>query len=687
MKNICKYCKKEYEYEPKRGSYKGLYCSYECKNKFNLEDNLPQKRICEECGKEYDWTPDLTYSNEGKVKVNTKKFCSYECGKKNIYNKVKTTTLIHHDGIGFADKEIRKKVNTTKEERYGDKNFLNHNQARQTCLEKYGAETFSKSSEFTERVRESWKNKSAEEISKIQDKTKATNLKKYGVAFISQSDVIKTKVKNTKQERYGDFKYNNREKAEITCLEKYGASTVTQVDEIKQKIKNTLAEKTDAEWEKIIDKRKKTNLKKYNTEFAQSTREVKNKIKETNLKRYNNTVAIQSDEIQQKIKTSNLKKYGTEFAIESDVVQDRIKQTNLKKYGYEYPFQSKEIRKEMEKHRKETSLKKYGCISPCQVLEFKEKAEATCLEKYGVPYNCMTSQCMNANRNTISKTNLKVQKALLDIGIKTTLEFHIEKQSYDLLCTDKNILIEINPWITHNSTFGFIKKVAPKEPYYHYNKTIKAKEYGYKCVCIWDWDDINKIFDLLINKNVFYGRNLKIKEVSKNETDAFLNQYHLQNTCKNQEIRLGLYTKNNELIQLMTFGRPRYNKNYEYELLRLCTKAGNVVVGGAERLFKYFIKKYNPNSIISYCDNSKFSGDVYKRLNMTLKTFGKPVKHWYNPKTHKHFTDSLLRERGYSQLHGDDLHTKGESNEKLMIEAGYVEIYDCGQSVYTWKKE
>ena len=87
MKNICKYCKKEYEYEPKRGSYKGLYCSYECKNKFNLEDNLPQKRICEECGKEYDWTPDLTYSNEGKVKVNTKKFCSYECGKKNIYNK------------------------------------------------------------------------------------------------------------------------------------------------------------------------------------------------------------------------------------------------------------------------------------------------------------------------------------------------------------------------------------------------------------------------------------------------------------------------------------------------------------------------------------------------------------------------------------------------------------------------
>lgn len=62
----------------------------------------------------------------------------------------------------------------------------------------------------------------------------------------------------------------------------------------------------------------------------------------------------------------------------------------------------------------------------------------------------------------------------------------------------------------------------------------------------------------------------------------------------------------------MSFGKPRYNKNYECELLRLCTKNGYAVVGGAEKLFSYFVKTHNPKSVISYCDLSKFMGNVYK---------------------------------------------------------------------------
>ena len=46
----------------------------------------------------------------------------------------------------------------------------------------------------------------------------------------------------------------------------------------------------------------------------------------------------------------------------------------------------------------------------------------------------------------------------------------------------------------------------------------------------------------------------------------------------------------NELIEVMTFGKPRYNKKYEWELLRLCTKFGYIVSGGANKLIKYFIR-------------------------------------------------------------------------------------------------
>ena len=94
----------------------------------------------------------------------------------------------------------------------------------------------------------------------------------------------------------------------------------------------------------------------------------------------------------------------------------------------------------------------------------------------------------------------------------------------------------------------------------------------------------------------------------------------------------------------MTFGKPRYNKNYEYELIRYCSS--KKVVGGAEKLFNYFIKTYNPKSIISYCDWSKFNGNVYSKLGFKYKSYS-ICKHWYNTKTKKHITDNLLRQRGF----------------------------------------
>ena len=112
-------------------------------------------------------------------------------------------------------------------------------------------------------------------------------------------------------------------------------------------------------------------------------------------------------------------------------------------------------------------------------------------------------------------------------------------------------------------------------------------------------------------------------------------------------MNIGLF-QSEQLVQVMTFGRPRYNKSYEYELLRLCSHDCYAVVGGAEKLFKYFIKAYKPQSIISYCDTSKFTGDVYYRLGFTLKQQTKPNKIW--SKSSDKVTDNLLRQRGFDQL-------------------------------------
>ena len=201
-------------------------------------------------------------------------------------------------------------------------------------------------------------------------------------------------------------------------------------------------------------------------------------------------------------------------------------------------------------------------------------------------------------------------------------------------------------------------------------------------MCIRDWDNIDKIIYMIQNKETLYARNLTIKEVSKDDCDLFLNEFHLQNTCKGQLIRLGLY-RDSQLIQIMTFGNPRYNKNYEYELLRLCTHKDYKVVGGAERLFKHFLNTYNPNSIVSYCDLSKFTGKVYTDLGFKLNSKPRPSKHWSKDKMH--ITDNFLRQRGYDQIFNTN-YGKGTDNELLMIQNGWLPVYDCGQATYIWNK-
>ena len=83
--------------------------------------------------------------------------------------------------------------------------------------------------------------------------------------------------------------------------------------------------------------------------------------------------------------------------------------------------------------------------------------------------------------------------------------------------------------------------------------------------------------------------------------------------------------------------------------------------------------------------NSKFKGDIYKDLGFILKSSGLPSKHWYNDRLKLHITDNLLRQRGFDQLFKTK-YGKGTSNEQLMRDNKFVEIYDAGQSVWVWNK-
>lgn len=418
--------------------------------------------------------------------------------------------------------------------------------------------------------------------------------------------------------------------------------------------------------------KKRTALTK-EARYGSKTYNNRDKYSATCQERYGG-VGFQSDELKEKSRATTLERYGAANIRQSEFFKQKASEVKEERYGDPHY-------NNLERY-KQTCLERYGVENASQAEEVKNKISQTVQERYGVKWACMRPEI--AYRND-SGPNRAFARLLESNGIEYDREFPLDNRRYDFKIGAK--LIEINPYATHNSTWG-IKGQPGKDPRYHYEKSKLANENGYQCIHVFDWDDRDKIIQLLQPRKNLYARKLELKEIPQLEANRFLKQYHLQGGSKMQNPCYGLYL-NGELIEVMTFGKPRFNKNYEWELIRLCTKTGYCVVGGAERLFKAFIRDHNPNSIISYCDNAKFTGNVYTRLGFEHKSAGAVSRHWYNPETGVHITDNGLRFKGFDKLLGSTYGTfgKGTSNDDLMREHGFYEVYDAGQSVYVWTRE
>lgn len=462
-------------------------------------------------------------------------------------------------------------------------------------------------------------------------------------------------------------------KVNKTVAQRYGLDhidNVSQVAEINQKISASVKDKS----KDILAKARATMTEKYGASTAMQVPELRAKIEATNLLKYGDANPARNAEIKKKISKS----------LKSNEVRSKYKATSLSHYGVEYPAQSEEVQYMMRK----TCLEHYGVEFSHQIPEIAKKGADNCLQKYGVPAAFLKLEAQIKARETIlanltdkftrvSKLNQAFADKLKEYGLESEFEFYLAGKWYDLHVLDTNILIEIDPSYTHSEIPSHCMKEG-LDKNYHKMKTDIANEYGYRCIHVFDWDNWDKVIATIIPKTKLYARKCEIKEIDYNKVKSFIDENHIQGTTRSADVSLGL-CYNNELVEVMTFGKPRYTLKYEYELLRLCTKSDMTVIGGASRLFKYFISKYNPQSVLSYCDPAKFSGNVYAELGMTLDHVSPPSRIW--SKGTKYLTDNLLRQRGYDQIFGTN-HGKGISNDELMLKSHWLPVYDCGQAVY-----
>jgi len=194
------------------------------------------------------------------------------------------------------------------------------------------------------------------------------------------------------------------------------------------------------------------------------------------------------------------------------------------------------------------------------------------------------------------------------------------------------------------------------------------------------------IRNALGKSNRIYARKCSIvNDLPFEEVRKFLENNHLQGHDKSP-IRSGLYF-DGELVSIMTFSKPRFNKSYEYELVRFCNKKNCGVIGGASKLFSNFLKIYNPLSVISYADRRYSGGNLYKSLGFSFKENTR-IGYFYikniGTKTYKKVSRVSAQKHKLPKFLEKFDENLTEVENMFMNE--YRRVWNCGNSTFIYRR-
>jgi len=420
--------------------------------------------------------------------------------------------------------------------------------------------------------------------------------------------------------------------------------------------------------------------------------ETKQKTKNTNLERYGTVTTLLEPKTREKIRTTVMERYGVSNVFESGLIQNKIRETNMKRYGVDNPSKSNEIKEKITK----THLEKYNRNRQSQSHisdeSFRLKYDKSFLEKeydtkpidqiakeldIGVTQLYIQFHNLNIalNRKTESINQIAIKDwigTLIEDEIKLNYRLENNKE-LDIFIPSRNLAIEYDGVYWHSEKF--------KTRTYHYNKQNYCREHNIRLLQVWDLDWIKKQEQVKSRIRNQLGLNKKImarkcKIVTVHNDYDFMNQNHIQSWAASS-IKLGLEYEN-QLVAVMTFGKSRFNKKAQYELIRYANILNTNVVGGASRLLKEFERRYQPTSLISYSDRRYNLGNLYIKLGFNHVNTNGPG-YWY--------TDfkSIVSRLRYQKHKLSKEFTQVEnslSTREIISKNGFFKIYDSGQDVF-----
>lgn len=433
----------------------------------------------------------------------------------------------------------------------------------------------------------------------------------------------------------------------------------------------------------------------------------------TNMERYGVKSPFESEQIKSKYKSNLIDKYGVDNPFLVKEFKDKANQTIQNKYGVRVATQNKDIAHKVSKSLKGKTpdrtkkidirwekIEAYCNIENLTPLFDKQHLQNNLIKDIHVKFKC--NKCDTINEISINNGYLPTCNkcsnykgySLIEDEITRFIQQHYNgdiqlknrsliygKREIDIYLPQLKLAFEINGIYWHSEIWGKYRE-------YHLSKTEELLSKDIQLIHIFDYEWLYKkdiIQSIILNKlkqipSKIHARKCQIKSVDSKDKTLFLDTNHIQGNCVSS-INLGLYY-NNELVSIMTFGSNRFKRDNSIELLRFCNKINTNIVGGASKLFKYYVKNYNPSTIVTFADRRYSLGKLYPILGFSFHSFTKPSYfYWKNMKIYNRmsFQKHMLKDK-LNKFN----HELSEYDNMLLN--GYNRVWDCGNYKFIWNR-
>lgn len=481
----------------------------------------------------------------------------------------------------------------------------------------------------------------------LKTSTDKANYLKKGFRTCSQK-CAKIHMLETNKNKYGyDTPFSNKDVQDKI-------RSIQQTEEYKNKISKSISKArkniSKDKYKEIYEKTKQTNLKKYNIKCTLQLP----KSRETMLKKYGAEYTGSSNELKQKMIKTNLERYGTPYPVINTVqlnksIHDIIDNKKaFKNYILQIPFDL----------RTQTNIAKQLQISVSYI--------SSLLNKYN----------LNNLINHFSSNFEQDVKKFLNILNKpyiNNVRNIIYPYELDIYIPDKKVAIECNGTYYHSNKIN-------KDKNYHYMKSKLCEEKGIRLIHIYEYEWFNErqrpILESIIKnalgitEHIIYARQCKIEIKQSREMKQFFNDNNIQGFRGGSFSICLVDKKTKEIYMAYMFGKAFFGKGkYEWEVIRGATKLNYSVIGGASKIWNYFIKNYNPKSIVYYIDYNYFNGNSLPYLGLKYVKTQPSFKNYF-------VKEKIVKNR--DPMHHKDI-VKGYEDGSIL------QIWNAGTKVYVWE--